>query len=193
MRRNSTRFIQVSQPKWAKYYAKGFRHVIPGSPPDSLGLFYQWGHRWCLLLLLLLWANASQNSLREKGFILVQGMRRHSVHFESMVRGLVGEACDWDPNTYSRRHGVDRKWSGSLLTGGCGFWLHREGWLQNQLLNPSGFDKWGCFPHMEILWWVGWKHNTYPRTQFWLSQPSPRSSMQREHRGLIWEISMVRV
>lgn len=31
------RFIQVSQPKWAKYYAKGFTHVIPGSPLDSLG------------------------------------------------------------------------------------------------------------------------------------------------------------
>lgn len=37
MRRNSTRFIQVSRPKWAKYYTKGFRHVIPGNPPDSLG------------------------------------------------------------------------------------------------------------------------------------------------------------
>lgn len=36
MRRNSTRFIQVSQPKWAKCYAKSCRHVIPGSPPDRL-------------------------------------------------------------------------------------------------------------------------------------------------------------
>lgn len=36
MRRNSTRFIQVSQPKWAKYCANGFRHVISGSPPNSL-------------------------------------------------------------------------------------------------------------------------------------------------------------
>lgn len=31
------RFVQVSQPKWAKDYAKYFRYMIPGSPPNSLG------------------------------------------------------------------------------------------------------------------------------------------------------------
>lgn len=31
------RFVQVSQPKWAKDYAKYFRYMISGSPPNSLG------------------------------------------------------------------------------------------------------------------------------------------------------------
>lgn len=159
------------------------QEVLPTASVSSL--FYQWGHRWCLLLLLLLRANASQNSLREKGCIWAQGTRRYSVHFETMVRGLVGEACDCN----GRRHRGHSKWGRSLLAGGCGFWLHREGWL----LNPNGFDKWGCFPHVEILWSLGWKHDVYPRTQFWVSQPSNRNSMQREHRGLVWEFSMVRV
>lgn len=53
-------------------------------------------------------------------------MRRYRAHLESMVRGLVGEECDWDPHIYSRRHRGDQEWGGSLLIGGCGFIYTRK-------------------------------------------------------------------
>lgn len=47
--------------------------------------------------------------LKRKKIYSGSGMRGYNVHFESVVSGLVGKACDRDPHTYSRRHRGDRK------------------------------------------------------------------------------------
>lgn len=111
MRRNSTRFIQVSQPKWAKYHAKGFRLGIPGSLPNSIGEQSVLPVRIQMVFAASLVAVSKclTKQLKRKRIYSGSGTRRYNVHFESMVRGLVGEACDWDPHTYSRRHREDRK------------------------------------------------------------------------------------